>query len=187
MLTDLLAQTHLPSVYELSARGPLIKFFHGQKVDLTCSEYFDDLPSGQWRRGIQCQDVQQLTYPGQSFDFCTSTEVFEHVPDDRKGFREIHRVLKSGGHFIFTVPLSEEARTIERAKFENGQIVHHLPAEYHGDRQRGFGSVLAYRNYGRDICDRLLEAGFATAKIVAPPAKLWWSCGSGVIVAEKSK
>lgn len=187
MLADLLTETHRPSVYELSARGPLIKFFRGQSVDLTYSEYFDDLPPGQWRGGVQCQDVQQLDYPDQSFDFCTSTEVFEHVPDDRKGFQEIHRVLKPGGRFVFTVPLSEEARTVERAKLEHGRIVHLLPPEYHGDRQRGFGGVLAYRNYGRDIGQRLLEAGFVTASIVAPPLGFWWGCGSSVIVGEKNK
>jgi len=187
VLADLLTETHRPSVYELSARGPLMKFFRREKVDLTCSEYFDDLPPGQWRGGVQCQDVQQLSYRDELFDFCTSTEVFEHVPDDGNGFREIRRVLKPGGRFVFTVPLAEEARTIERAKLEHGRIVHLLPPEYHGDRQRGFGSVLAFRNYGRDICERLREAGFAHAQIVAPPIKLWWGCGSSVIVAGKSK
>lgn len=185
VLADVLTEPHRHSVYELSARGPLMKFFRGQKVELTCSEYFDDLPVGQWRSGTQCQDVQRLTYPDQSFDFCTSTEVFEHVPDDRKGFREIHRVLKPGGRFVFTVPLSEEAQTTERAKLEHGRIVHLLPPEYHGDRQRGFGGVLAFRNYGRDIVDRLREAGFGLAEIVRPPDRGWFGIGREVVVAKK--
>jgi ubiquinone/menaquinone biosynthesis C-methylase UbiE len=32
--------------------------------------------------------VQRLSFADASFDLCTSTEVFEHVPDDRAGLRE---------------------------------------------------------------------------------------------------
>jgi len=186
VLTDLLKERHRPSVYELSARGPLIQFLRGQGVDLTCSEYFDDLPPGQWRGGVQCQDVQQLTYPDQSFDVCTSTEVFEHVPEDQKGFREIHRVLKPGGSFVFTVPLSEQLHTVERAKLEKGKLKHVLSPVYHGDRQRGWRSVLCFRDYGRDIMQRLLGANFTSAEIVEPIANRWWGLGVPVIVARKS-
>ena len=55
-----------------------------------------------------CQDVQHLTFDDAEFDICTSTEVFEHVPDDIKGFKEIYRVLKDDGVFIFTVPIHDE-------------------------------------------------------------------------------
>ena len=45
-------------------------------------------------------------YGDASFDLCTSTEVFEHMPDDLNGFSEIRRVLRPGGRFVFTVLLT---------------------------------------------------------------------------------
>jgi len=43
------------------------------------------------------------------------------VPDDRRGFSEIRRVLRPGGAFIFTIPLADTERTVERAVLEGGQ------------------------------------------------------------------
>jgi len=65
---------------------------------LTLSEYLENVPPGECRGNFQCQDVQELTYPDNSFDVCTCTEVFEHVANDVKGFSEIYRVLKEGGY-----------------------------------------------------------------------------------------
>ena len=151
--------------------------------DLTCSEYFDDVPPGQRRDGVLCQDVQQLTFAGASFDLCTSTEVFEHVPDDLRGFREVRRVLKPGGIFLFTVPLTDAPATVERARLEHGHIIHLLPPEYHGDRIRGRHHVLAFRNYGRDIIDRLLVSGFTRATIDWRHRHTFLGYGSGVVIA----
>jgi SAM-dependent methyltransferase len=148
------------SVYELSSRGALFRYLKRHFPRFTYSEYFDDVPPGAFRRGIQCQDVQRLTYPDESFDLITSTEVFEHVPDDIQGYREVYRVLRRHGHFVFTVPLADTEATVERARMENGALVHLLPPEYHNDRIRGHGHVLAFRNYGMDIKDRLASVGF---------------------------
>lgn len=151
------------TVYELSSRGALYRYLARRFSDVTASEYFDDVPPGSYKAGVQCQDVEHLTYPDRSFDLVTSTEVFEHVADDARGFREILRVLRPGGHFVFTVPLTDEAQTIERAVRRNGDIVHLLEPEYHGDRLRGQGTVLAFRTYGRDIVERMADAGFVAS------------------------
>jgi SAM-dependent methyltransferase len=171
------------AVYELSARGPFVDFLRRCVPRLTCSEFFDDVPRGERRDGVLCQDVQQLTFTDASFDVVTSTEVFEHVADDARGFSEVRRVLRPGGVFIFTVPLADAEATVERACLRNGEIEHLLPPEYHGDRIRGRNRVLAFRNYGRDITRRLQSCGFSAAHIDARCATAFLGHGSGVIVA----
>jgi SAM-dependent methyltransferase len=158
-------------VYELSSRGALCRYLRRTFARVTVSELFDDVAPGGFRGDVQCQDVQRLTYPDASFDLVTSTEVFEHVPDDGRAFAEVHRVLRPGGHLAFTVPLMEAAPTLERARLERGAIVHLVEPEYHGDRLRGRGGVLAFRTYGPDILERLREAGFAaTLERIEDPA-----------------
>jgi SAM-dependent methyltransferase len=147
-------------VYELSSRGALCRHLRRTFAHLTVSELFDDVDVGRFHNGVQCQDVQRLTYADGSFDLVTSTEVFEHVPDDGRAFAEIHRVLRPYGFLVFTVPLADAETTLERARLDNGVAVHLVQPEYHGDRLRGRGRVLAFRTYGRDILDRLRSAGF---------------------------
>jgi SAM-dependent methyltransferase len=147
-------------VYELSSRGALCRYLRLTFGQVTVSELFDDVAPGGFRDGVQCQDVQRLTYDDDAFDLVTSTEVFEHVPDDRRAFAEIHRVLREGGFLVFTVPLMDGGATLERARLHEGAVVHLAEPEYHGDRLRGRAGVLAFRTYGHDILDRLRAAGF---------------------------
>src|SRR5690606_13728790 len=114
-----------------------------------------------------CQNVEQLTFLAASFDVCTSTEVFEHVEDDRAGFAEIHRVLRPGGCFVFTVPIDMQRDTIERTAMREGRRVDLLPRTYHADRYRG-ARVLCHRDYGRDVLYRLRSAGFDDARVAMP-------------------
>jgi SAM-dependent methyltransferase len=157
------------AVYELSARGPLYEFLRREVPRLTASEYFED--------------IRRLTFADRSFDVCTSTEVFEHVADDRAGFREIRRVLRENGVMVFTVPLSSSPTTVERAVEVAGKIEHLLPPEYHGDRIRGQGGVLVFRDYGTGITERLRAEGFADAVIDRRYEKAFLGQGCGVVIA----
>jgi ubiquinone/menaquinone biosynthesis C-methylase UbiE len=49
-------------------------------------------------------DVTALDYPDGFFDAVVAFDLLEHVEDDSKAVAEMHRVLKPGGHFVFTVP-----------------------------------------------------------------------------------
>jgi SAM-dependent methyltransferase len=159
---------------ELSARGPWAAYLRTRSRKAALSEYFADLPAGTTRNGVRCEDVQKLSYADASFDLVTHTEVLEHVPDDRRAFAEMRRVLRPGGWMLFTVPLYGAA-TIERARLCNGAVEHLLPPVYHGDPARGGDPILAYRDYGDDIVSRLRDAGFAEAWIepADAPAAPW--------------
>jgi SAM-dependent methyltransferase len=173
-------------VYELSSGGAFFEYLRRRCRHLTCSEYFDDVPLGEFRNGIQCQDVERLTYEASSFDLCTSTEVFEHVPDDLRGFRELFRVLRAGGLLLLTVPLADGGRTVERARrLDDGKVQYLLPPAYHGDRIRGKGEVLCYRDYGLDIVERLRASGFSKARLVSLGKHRWWGLARRVVLAVK--
>jgi SAM-dependent methyltransferase len=174
------------TVYELSSRGPLFNFLRERAGELVCSEYFDDVPPGGTKDGILCQDIQKLTFSDQVFDLCTSTDVFEHVPDDSKAFAEMRRVLRPGSLAVFTVPMQVPGPTIERAVQVGDDIDHLLPGEYHDDHIRGGGKVLCFRNYGPDIVNRLMEQGFGHAEIVWPDFSRWWGYGRPVVVARRA-
>ena len=49
-------------------------------------------------------DGNVMPFDDHSFDCAFGTEVLEHCPDPEKILKEVHRVLKPGGVFFFTVP-----------------------------------------------------------------------------------
>ncbi len=184
VVLDRLGLEQSARVYELSSRGALCRHLSRTFTRVTISELFDGVAPGDFDRGVQCQDVQRLTYGDGAFDLVTSTEVFEHVPDDRRAFGEVHRVLRRGGALLFTVPLMDAGTTLERARLEPGGVVHLVEPEYHGDRLRGRGRVLAFRTYGPDILERLRGVGFDAelAQIDDPAHAI---DGGKVVVARK--
>lgn len=172
------------AVYELSSRGKVVDWLRAHVGSLMTSEYIPQVAFGEVFQGVRCEDVQGLTFEDASFDLCTCTEVFEHVSNDRAGFQQVRRVLRPGGKFIFTVPLSGAQLTIERVRVHDGQLIHVLEPEYHGDPFAHGERVLCVRNYGADILDRLREAGFSRASLVRPRSGMMRHART-VIVAER--
>lgn len=170
-------------VLELSSRGAWVRFLRRAGVQLTRSEFFDDVAPGQTRDGVRCEDLQRLSFADATFDLVTHTEVLEHVEDDAAGMRELRRVLAPGGLTAFTVPIDPRAATRQRVvRGADGALRFLQPPEYHDDRLRGPGRILSWRDYGSDIVQGLQRAGFARAWIVPPPAGLWGR-GRAVVLA----
>jgi len=48
--------------------------------------------------------AEKLPYENNTFDLVTGLDVVEHLDDDLAGLREMHRVLKPGGHILLFVP-----------------------------------------------------------------------------------
>jgi len=53
---------------------------------------------------VAAADVYELPFPDGAFDRIMFTEVLEHIPDDRRALRELHRVLAPGGVIALTTP-----------------------------------------------------------------------------------
>ncbi len=135
-------------------------------IDVSLSQYRPTLATGaKLGRGITNQNLEALTFADDSFDIIITSDVMEHVRMDEIAHREIYRVLKPGGIYVFTVPHDRSRdNTLVRVKIEPDdpeKDVHLLDPEYHGDTNSETGQgVLAYRVYGRDLEDFLFGIGF---------------------------
>lgn len=147
-------------IYSAVSNDPIYRAIGAGNPNYVASEFFPDVPLGARKNGVLCQSLEALTFTDGSFDVVITEDVLEHVRHPDAAFREIWRVLKPGGAHIFTVPLTLDQPTVERVRFNGDAIEHLLPPEYHGDALRG--EILAYRNFGIDLLDRLAHFGFQT-------------------------
>ncbi len=162
-LADFVSHPEL-TVFNTSAKGAIHRAL-GSGPNITFSEYFDGVAPGDYKDGILNQDLQSLTFADASFDLVISEDVFEHVPDYRKGFAEVRRVLKRGGAHIFTIPYLSNRKTRDLFKWVDGKPVLFEPIEYHGDPLRG--QIPCFTHFGYDIMGILEDLGFE--------ARLEWS------------
>jgi len=108
-----------------------------------------------------------LPFADASFDVVVTSDVMEHVRLDDLAHREIRRVLKPGGFYVFTVPHFRDRETLVRVRIvdpdDPAKDVDVLPREYHGDANSEDGRALAYRGFGTDLDDTLRSLGFDVA------------------------
>lgn len=124
---------------------------------------------------VRHEDLTALSFKDGTFDLVITQDVFEHVFDYKRAFAEIWRVLAQGGRLVFTLPFFwTQEHTIVRATLTgNGELVYHLPPEVHGNPVSKEGS-LCFHNFGWDVLDGLLDAGFSDAV-----AHLYWGPWQG--------
>lgn len=153
--------------YELSTYGSTLTWLKNNFSKVVTSEYFPNYKPGELVDGVLNQDVQLLTFEDNSFDVVTSNHVFEHVPDDIKGYSECYRVLRKGGCIIFTVPLYDIERTEKIAYLDSGIVSFLGLPEYHDSRLGGAISAPVFWHHSvKDICERVRSVGFNNVELV---------------------
>jgi len=151
------------SVYEPGVLGPFRRPF-ATLSRYTTSAYWADVEPGQYRDGIQCQDIMALTYPDEHFDLVITSDIFEHVRHPFKGFGEVRRVLRGGGVHIFSIPVLNPMRqkSIARVDTTGSEDVLLMEPRYHGG---GGARYLVYMDFGEDLLKALDDMGLETLAV----------------------
>lgn len=105
------------------------------------------------------ENMQELTFEDESFDVVIAHHVLEHIPDDAKAMRELHRVLKPGGKAILSVPQNwSRQETFDDPQFNT-----------EAERTAAYGTRDHRRYYGADFADKVRQVGFEMESFRASP------------------
>jgi SAM-dependent methyltransferase len=150
-----------------------------------------DVAPGSLHRGIRHEDLQALSFAAASFDYVMSCDVLEHIADVDKCLREVARVLKPGGSFLFTAQFqrTSEQTAIRAQVGDDGRIVHLKEPEYHGNPTGIGDGILCFRYFGIDVLDQLRAVGFETAHLLLYRSRRIGYIGGTqmVVLAKKAK
>lgn len=171
------------SIYLTEQTTLLYKWFE-KKYDNVCgSEYLGTSTDyGNINdKGMRNEDLTQLSFSKDRFDYILSFDVFEHIPDYKKALTECYRCLKPGGTLYFSVPfIATEEKNIIRAQIsDSGELIHLLPPEYHGNPISSDG-CLSFYHFGWELLEDLRILGFVDAK-----ALFYWSREMGYLGGEQ--
>lgn len=110
------------------------------------------------------QDLERLRFSDASFDIVITSDVLEHVRLAGAAHREIRRVLRPGGIYLFTVPHFRNRETLTRVQIvdpeDPSKDLDLTEREYHGDANSPEGRALSYRSFGTDLDEELRSLGF---------------------------
>jgi SAM-dependent methyltransferase len=96
-------------------------------------------------------DMQNISYPENSFDIVLHSDTLEHVPDPLLAMQECARILKPNGVCIFTTPVIYDRKTKSRKN---------LPLSYHGGPTTTDEGYIVQTEFGEDIWHYLKDSGF---------------------------
>lgn len=135
------------------------RLLRGDKSYVRCS-YLPDRP---WGTVIEPNyhniNLERINFEDSCFDIVLTSDVMEHVRDSDAAHAEIHRVLRTGGAYIFTVPYDEtRAEDLQLVDTTTANDVFLCEPHYHGDPLTG--GILAYRVFGRSLLGKLEKLGF---------------------------
>lgn len=163
-------ETHFPNwrklhIHESSPCGASSEKLARECRHYIATHYFPDTPPRKIKNGYRCENLEEQTFPDESFDLVITQDVLEHVFDAARVFKEIERTLKPGGAHVFTVPWYYDMDTIVRAVSEDGETKYLEEKFYHGNPVDAGGSLVV-RNWGRDLCDFIYLCSCMTTTVI---------------------
>jgi len=143
------------------------KLLREKAKDYTETQFFVNAPLGSKVEGVRNEDLEQQTFPDESFDLVITSDVMEHIYEPDKAFKEIHRTLKPGGAHIFSVPIINKHQPTQRwaTKNSDGSPNFLFEPEWHGNPIDKKGSPVIF-HWGFDIKDFITKHTGAACEIV---------------------
>ena len=179
------------SMFLFEQSTPVYKYLSSRLQDTIVlgSEYLGlGYSPGEIRRGGRHEDATTLTFTDESFDMVLALDILSKVPDLKAAIREIARVIKAGGRFIFSVPFTNENKTLQRATYIDKQIEHLQDPKYHFNSHTGEERSLVFYDIGWDVLETLKDNGFKEAYQLAYYSASFGYLGEGfqfIFIAEK--
>lgn len=96
-------------------------------------------------------DIAAIPVESESFDFVLLNQTLEHVPEPKAVLKELHRVLKPGGHILYTGPFYYEEHEVPYDFYRYSQFgLRHLFCEAGFEIQKlewleGYFGTLGYQ------------------------------------------
>ena len=101
-------------------------------------------------------DMRHLDIKSDSYDLVVHSDTLEHVPHPARGLSECRRVLRVKGRCIFTVPIVVGRMSRSRVG---------LAPSFHGQSGVPANDQVVETEFGADVWQTVLEAGFASCEI----------------------
>ncbi len=142
------------SLHESSPCNDLLE----QRVqDYSASQYYPDQPLGEMVGKFRNEDLENLTFNDNCFDFIVALEVMEHLFHPDRALREMMRCVRPGGAVIFTTCPGDMEKSRPRTAIDQktGRVTHLLRPVYHGNPVAE-GSLMTW-DFGRDFIKLIAE------------------------------
>jgi hypothetical protein len=167
------------TIYLMETVSPVYRWIETRyaRAEVIGSEFLGPrLAGGSVHDGIRHEDAEHLSFADASLDVVVSCDVFEHVNDPERAFAEVARVLRPGGHAIFTFPMDADMkRNQRRAELVDGRVRHLLPPVHHGNPLSRTGA-LVFTDFGWEVVDQIGAAGLHD-----PTVNVYWSYAQGYL------
>lgn len=103
-------------------------------------------------------DMHSLPYGDETFDMVVHSDTLEHVENPIHALAQCRSVLRQNGMLCFTVPTIVGRLSRHRAG---------LPKSFHGSSQTGSDDFMVQTEFGADMWNYVIQAGFSAVTINA--------------------
>jgi SAM-dependent methyltransferase len=174
-LVQIFLQEFIPvadeKIYLTEHKSTLFEWFKLRFPNLVGSEFLGrNYLAGEMVNGTRNENLEGVSFDNEEFKFVICADTLNHVMNYKKAIKEVFRILKPGGFFVFTakVDFSKRNHTV-RSEYKRGKLINYMEPEYYGDPLNPTGS-LCLRYFGLQILDELKTQGF-----LLPQALQYWS------------
>jgi SAM-dependent methyltransferase len=109
-------------------------------VDINGDELARALKGGKYK-SVSWADARELPFGNGEFSTVISNSVLEHIENVERVLDEVHRVLRKGGKFVFTVPTTELKKNLGIYSFLKSLNSYDLAEKYFELHRRAFKHV----------------------------------------------